>query len=78
MLVQLFLVVADETHRSFGAAAELACVVAERCWGALRAPVERLAPDDVPVPFSAPLEAELVVSADRIAAAVRKAAAAAR
>jgi acetoin:2,6-dichlorophenolindophenol oxidoreductase subunit beta len=64
-------VVADECHRSFGAAAELACVIGELCWSHLHAPVARVATPDVPVPYSQPLEAELVVSAAAIADAVR-------
>lgn len=63
--------VADECSRSFGAGAELAATIAERAFDSLKAPVTRLATPDVPIPYSEPLEQELVVSADKIAAAAR-------
>ena len=63
--------VADECSRSFGAGAELAAMLAEEAFDVLRAPVRRIATPDVPLPYSEPLEIELVVSADRIAAAAR-------
>jgi len=63
--------VADECSRSFGASAELAATVAEVAFDALRAPVRRIATPDVPLPYSESLERELVVSAERIAAAAR-------
>ena len=56
---------------SFGAGAELAAMLAEEAFDALRAPVRRIATPDVPLPYSEPLETELVVSADRIVEAAR-------
>lgn len=64
------LVVVDESHLSFGAGAELAAVVAEKGWRHLKAPVRRVATPDVPIPFSPALENELVVTPEKIAAAV--------
>jgi len=64
--------VVDECSRSFGAGAEIAAVVAEQAFRDLRAPVTRLATPDVPVPYSESLEAELVVSAAKIADAARR------
>lgn len=61
--------VADECSRSFGAGAELAATIAEHAFESLRAPVCRVATPDVPIPYSEPLERELVVSAEKIAAA---------
>jgi pyruvate dehydrogenase E1 component beta subunit len=63
--------VVDECSRSFGAGAELAATIAENAFGSLRAPVRRVAMPDTPIPYSEPLERELVVSAERIAAATR-------
>ena len=49
-------IVVDEGHRSFGASAELAAVIAEGAFWDLEAPVTRLAAMDVPIPFSPVLE----------------------
>ena len=50
------MVVADGGWRSFGVAAEVSALVAERAFGALRAPVARVALPDCPAPASAALE----------------------
>jgi pyruvate dehydrogenase E1 component beta subunit len=71
-------VIADECHRSFGVAAEIAAVLAEHGLSSLKAPVRRVAVPDVPIPFSPPLEAELVVTAEKISAAVLEAIASTR
>ena len=65
-------VIADECYRSFGVAAEIAATLAEEGFSSLKAPVCRVAVPDVPIPFSPPLEAELTVTAEKIAAAVLK------
>jgi len=52
--------VLDEGHRSYGASAELAAVVAEEAFWQLDAPVRRLAALDVPIPFSPVLEDQTV------------------
>jgi 2-oxoisovalerate dehydrogenase E1 component len=65
------LVVVDETHRSCGVASEIAAIVAEEGFDALRGPIRRVAVPDVPIPFSPVLERELEPSAERIAEAVR-------
>ena len=65
-------VIADECNRSFGVAAEIAATLAEEGLEHLRAPVCRVAVPDVPVPFSPPLEAELTVTAEKIAAGALK------
>jgi pyruvate/2-oxoglutarate/acetoin dehydrogenase E1 component len=49
-------VVAHEATRSAGVGAEVAAIVAERCFEHLDAPVRRLTAPDVPIPFSPPLE----------------------
>ena len=63
-------VIADECNKSFGVAAEIAAILAEDGLASLKAPVRRVAVPDVPVPYSAPLELELTVTADKIAAGV--------
>jgi len=64
------IVVADPARRTCGAAAEIAAVVAERCWDDLRAPPKRVTWDDVPVPFSPVLEEAMTVSPGNIRSAV--------
>ena len=63
--------VVDEGHRSYGASAELAAVIAEGAFHYLDAPVMRLAAMDVPVPFSPALEDLTVPTAERVAATAR-------
>jgi pyruvate dehydrogenase E1 component beta subunit len=60
--------IADECHYSYGAGAEVAATLAERGLAFLKAPVRRVAMPDVPIPFSAPLEAEITVTAEKITA----------
>ncbi len=67
------LVVVDECPLRCGIASEIAASVAERGFNLLRAPIVRVTRAQVPVPYSGPLEAAIVPSADSIAAAVRKA-----
>jgi acetoin:2,6-dichlorophenolindophenol oxidoreductase subunit beta len=65
-------VVADEANLRCGIASELAATIAERAWGALKAPPRRVARPDVPVPFSPPLEAFVEPTVEKIAAAARE------
>jgi pyruvate/2-oxoglutarate/acetoin dehydrogenase E1 component len=64
-------IVVDEGHRSFGASAELASVIAEDAFYHLDAPVRRVAAMDVPIPFSPVLEDETVPTAERVAHAAK-------
>jgi acetoin:2,6-dichlorophenolindophenol oxidoreductase subunit beta len=64
------IVVADPARRTCGAAAEIAAVVAERCWDHLRVPPMRVTWEDVPVPFSPVLEEAMTVSASGIRDAI--------
>ncbi len=64
------LVVVDECHRSCGVAAEIAAIVADEGFGFLEAPIKRVATEDVPVPFSRPLEAFMEVTKEKVCAAV--------
>lgn len=65
------LVAVDPAHRTCSAASEIAAIVAERAFGALRAPVLRVTTPDTHIPFSPPLEARLFPSKSRIAEAIR-------
>jgi pyruvate dehydrogenase E1 component beta subunit len=59
-------VVLDEGHRSFGASAELAAVIADGAFYHLDAPVKRAAALDVPIPFSPVLEDQTVPTAETV------------
>jgi pyruvate dehydrogenase E1 component beta subunit len=65
-------IVVDEGHRSYGASAELAAVIADRAFYSLDAPVKRLAAMDVPIPFSPPLEDATVPTPDLVAQTARE------
>jgi pyruvate dehydrogenase E1 component beta subunit len=67
------LVVVDECHRSCGVGAEVAALVVEHAFGALKGPIRRVSTLDVPIPFSSALETVVEPSEDRICAAVRAA-----
>jgi 2-oxoisovalerate dehydrogenase E1 component beta subunit len=63
-----------ESYRFLGIGAEVAAMIAERAFEHLDAPVVRLAPPNVPVPFSPPLEdaflpqvADIEAAVDRLA-----------
>jgi acetoin:2,6-dichlorophenolindophenol oxidoreductase subunit beta len=64
-------IVVDEGHRSYGASAELAAVIADGAFWSLEAPVKRLAAMDVPVPFSPPLE-DVTVPTPRLVASTAR------
>lgn len=64
------LVVCDNARLTCSAASEIVAAVAERSFGALKAPPRRVAWEDVPVPFSPPLEKRVLVGEDDIRAAV--------
>jgi pyruvate dehydrogenase E1 component beta subunit len=66
------LVVADPAHRTCGAAAEIAALVAEKAFDALRAPVVRVTAPDMQIPFSPSLERLFYPNRETIAAAVRR------
>jgi pyruvate dehydrogenase E1 component beta subunit len=64
------LVIAEPAHRTCGAGAEIAAIVAEEAFHALRAPIRRVAAPNMQVPFSPVLEAELYPTTEKIAAAI--------
>jgi pyruvate/2-oxoglutarate/acetoin dehydrogenase E1 component len=67
------LVVADETHLSCGVASEIAARIGYRAFGRLKAPIERVGTEDVPIPFSPALEPVIVPKAPRIVEAALRA-----
>lgn len=67
--------VVHEAVKQFGIGAEIASVINEECWGALKAPAQRLGAAFCAVPFSKPLETAFAPQPDTIAAAVRELAA---
>jgi acetoin:2,6-dichlorophenolindophenol oxidoreductase subunit beta len=67
------LVVVDEANPRCGMAADIAALVAEHAFDALRGPVRVVTSPHAPVPFAPALEDAYAPDADRIAAAVRTA-----
>lgn len=67
------LVIADPAHKTCGAAAEIAAIVAEEGFASLRAPIARVVAPDVHPPFSPALERLMYPTPERIAAAVQAA-----
>ena len=66
-------VVANEAPRTGGLGAELSARIGEECFGDLAGPVVRVDGLDTPIPFSVPLEQEILPDAGDIAAAIRTA-----
>lgn len=64
------LVVAEPAHRTCGAAAEIAAVVADEAMHALRAPIKRVCALNMQVPFSPALEGEIYPTKEGITAAI--------
>ena len=65
-------VVLSESYRFAGIGAEVAAVIAERVFEHLDAPVVRLSPPNLPVPFSPPLEDAFLPQVGDIEAAVER------
>jgi acetoin:2,6-dichlorophenolindophenol oxidoreductase subunit beta len=66
------LVVADNARLTCSAASEIVATVTQQAFASLKAAPERVAWEDVPIPFSPPLEARVVVDEDKIRTAVRR------
>jgi pyruvate dehydrogenase E1 component beta subunit len=66
------LLVVHEASRMCGVGAEIAAVVAEKAFRALKAPVARLTGPDAPAPASIPLEQAFMPREETIMSAVRK------
>ncbi len=69
---RIALLTVEEAIGPCSIASEIAATVAEHAFGALKAPIVRLARASVPVPFSPPLEDAITPSVEDIAAAIRK------
>lgn len=63
-------VIVHEANRMCGVGAEIAAIVAEKAFDALRAPVQRITSPDVPAPSSYPLEMLFTPQAETIITAV--------
>lgn len=66
------LVIAHEATRICGFGAEVAAVVAEKAFGELKAPIQRVTAPDCPSPFTPSLEMEYLPNSDKIVAAAEK------
>jgi len=66
------LVVVDEGHYYCGVASEIAQRVIENAFDYLDAPIQRVCTEQVPIPFSPPLESRVVPSEEKIIEAVKK------
>jgi|UniRef100_A0A8J4H7Z7 pyruvate dehydrogenase E1 component beta subunit len=65
------LVVVDEAHPRCNMATDIAALVAEEVFDALKAPIRKVTPPHTPVPFSAALEDRYIPSPEKITAAAR-------
>ncbi len=65
------LVIYDDTNRTCGFAAEIAGLVAERCFFSLKAPIKRVTRADVTIPYGVEIEQELLPTPERLETAVR-------
>jgi pyruvate dehydrogenase E1 component beta subunit len=68
-------VVVDEASPRCGMAADIAALIAEEAFDALKAPILKVTPPHTPVPYAPALEDAYLPDAAKIAAAVRKVAA---
>jgi pyruvate/2-oxoglutarate/acetoin dehydrogenase E1 component len=65
------LVVVDEAHPRCSIATDISALVAQKAFGALRAPIEMVTAPHTPVPFSGALEDLYMPDAQRVANAVK-------
>ncbi len=65
-------VIVHEACRSFGVGAELSSRIHEALFRELKAPVERVASEDCPVPYAPPLEAAYLYTHAELEASIRK------
>ena len=66
------LVIVDEASPRCNVATDIAALVADKAFGALKAPVKIVSPPHTPVPFAAELEDLYIPGSERIEAAVRE------
>jgi len=66
------LVVADPAHKVCSAASEIASIVAEEGFWSLQAPIQKVASEQVHIPYTPSLEKHVYPNVEKIAAAVRR------
>ncbi|MBP1994000.1 alpha-ketoacid dehydrogenase subunit beta [Paenibacillus eucommiae] len=66
------LVVFDDSNRTCGFAAEVASIVAEEGFSALKAPIKRVTRADVPVPFNLGMESFVIPTKEDLIRAIRQ------
>jgi len=66
------LVVVDEANPRCSVASEIAAIVADKAFSALRAPIRRVTAPHTPVPFAPVLEEAYIPNAERVEASVRQ------
>jgi len=66
------LVVADPAHKVCSAASEIASLVAEEGFWSLQAPIQKVASEQVHIPYTPSLEKHVYPNVEKIAAAVRR------
>ena len=66
------LVIVHEAPQTCGVGAEIAAIASNKAFGYLDAPVERVCPPDIPVPFSPVLEKSYMVGKEDIVQTVKK------
>jgi acetoin:2,6-dichlorophenolindophenol oxidoreductase subunit beta len=66
-------VVVDEARMACSAASEISATIAEKAFDSLKAPVQRLAVPNVPIPYGSLLESYVIPGEAEIEAAIRKA-----
>ncbi|MBM3489101.1 MAG: alpha-ketoacid dehydrogenase subunit beta [Alphaproteobacteria bacterium] len=65
-------IIVDDGNRTCGFAGELSALLAERCFGRLKAPIKRLTRSDIPIPYSRGIEQTAVPDAGKLKAAVEQ------
>ena len=65
-------IIVHEDAMTCGFGAEIGATIAQQAFSFLDAPVERLAPDDIPIPYNLELMDHVVPSVERIAAAIER------
>jgi len=66
------LIVADEGHKTCGAASEISATAAEERVYSLKAPILRVCSPDTPVPFSPPLEQDYIPDVKNLLPAIKR------
>ncbi len=65
-------VIVDESYPRCGAAADIAALIAEEAFGALKSPIVKVTPPHCPVPYAPELENAFLPSTARVEAAVQR------